>query len=146
MKRVVCSVRAACVALASFFVVVQASVGATYYVATNGSDAADGTNWATAKQTIQAAIDLSVASDTALVSNGVYATGGQVMSGLALTNRVYISEGVTVQSVNGPAVTTIVGAYDPVTTNGDAAVDWPDSSINVPFSASARFRDGASGP
>ena len=117
MNRVVCTVRAAFGALALFLVVVQASVGATYYVATNGSDAADGTSWATAKQTIQAAIDLTASSDTVLVSNGVYATGGREVVG-AMTNRVAITNAITVSSVNGPRVTTIRGA-GPV---GNAAV------------------------
>ena len=103
------------------------ALGATWYVATNGSDVAEGTNWATAKQTIQAAIDLAVSNDVVLVSNGVYATGGRVvfcdiLTTRLLTNRVAITNAITVQSVNGPAATTIQGARDPLTTNGNAAV------------------------
>lgn len=94
---------------------------ATWYVATNGSDAADGTTWLTAKQTIQAAIDLSVSNDVVLVSNGVYATGGRVAFGV-LTNRIVITNTITVRSVNGPAVTAIIGAPDPVATCGVASV------------------------
>jgi len=93
-----------------------------FYVATNGSDAADGMSWATAKQTIQAAVDLTVDGDTVLVSNGVYATGTRVTPGYLLSNRVVITSAITVQSVNGPAVTTIMGGWDPATTNGPAAV------------------------
>ena len=86
------------------------------------TDAAAGTNWATAKQTIQAAIDLTVNGDSVIVSNGVYATGGRVVFG-AMTNRVVINKAITVSSVNGPGVTVIRGAKDPVTTDtGDAAV------------------------
>ena len=94
---------------------------ATWYVATNGSDAAAGTSWTAAKQTIQAAIDLAVSNDVVLVSNGVYAAGGRVVYG-ALTNRIAITNAITVQSINGAGATVIVGAKDPATTNGDAAV------------------------
>mgnify|MGYP000930251120 CR=1 FL=1 len=82
---------------------------ATWFVKTNGNDAAPGTNWASAKQTIQAAVDAAAASDTVLVSNGVYPTGGRVASGFALTNRVVIDKPLTVHSITGPAFTTIRG-------------------------------------
>lgn len=81
----------------------------TWYVCTNGSDGADGTSWSTAKATIQAAVDLAMPGDTVLVSNGVHNTGGAVAFMAVLTNRVMIPGGVTVQSLNGPAVTVIQG-------------------------------------
>jgi hypothetical protein len=40
------------------FVHAQALHAATWYVTTNGYDEAAGTDWATAKQTIQSAIDI----------------------------------------------------------------------------------------
>ena len=82
---------------------------ATWYVATNGSDAATGTTWAEAKQTIQAAVDLAAAGDTVLVSNGVYATGVTVTPGFESSNRVVITKNIHVRSVNGPGVTSIRG-------------------------------------
>lgn len=93
-----------------------------WYVAPSGSDADPGTNWATAKQTIQGAIDRTISGDTAIVSNGVYATGGRTVGGFSLTNRITVTNAITLQSVNGPLVTTIMGAWNPGTTFGDNAV------------------------
>ena len=89
---------------------------AAYCVATNGSDAADGLSWATAKRTLQAAVDAcAVAGGTVWASNGVYDAGGQAMYGLS--NRVLVARPIVLRSLNGPAVTTIAGARDPDSTN-----------------------------
>ncbi|MBE0541357.1 MAG: PKD domain-containing protein [Verrucomicrobia bacterium] len=77
--------------------------------------------WTDAATNIQAAIDASVEGDVIWVTNGLYATGGKVMAG-DLTNRVALDKALTVRSVNGPAVTIIQGEWDPITTNGPAAV------------------------
>ncbi len=80
-----------------------------WHVATNGNDAADGASWATAKLTIQAAIDAAASNDTVWVSNGVYATGGGRAVVGTRANRVSIDKSIAVIGVNGPEETIIVG-------------------------------------
>src|ERR1039458_3272680 len=96
---------------------------ATFYVnATNLAPAAPFTNWPTAAADIQSAIDVATNGDQILVNDGVYQTGysslyvkylydpsGHLSRVLALRNRVTLTKAVTVQSVNGPAVTIIQG-------------------------------------
>ncbi len=78
------------------------------------------TNWTTAAVNIQDAIDAAAAGDIVLVTNGIYASGGEKIYGL--TNRVALDKALTVTSVNGWSNTIIQGAFDPVSTNGPAAV------------------------
>lgn len=96
---------------------------ATRYVATNSPNAAAPfTNWHTAARTIQDAVDWTFSGDHVVVTDGVYAAGGRATPNLPQTNRVVITNAITVESVNGPAVTIIQGAKDPLLTNGPAAV------------------------
>lgn len=84
---------------------------AEYFVdASRPNDNGAATNWATAKKTIQAAVGLTVDGDTVWVTNGIYDTGGAVTPGYSLTNRVCITNAITVQSVNGAEATIIKGA------------------------------------
>ncbi len=65
--------------------------------------------WANAAHDIQTAVNAAVPGETVLVTNGVYATGGAITPGYALSNRVVVTKPITLLSVNGPAETVIQG-------------------------------------
>lgn len=98
------------------------------YVSASGTnDVANGYDtWSGASTTIQAAIDVCDPSDVVWVEDGFVCNTGGVANwpgGSLLTNRIAITEAITVRSVSGdPANTVIEGAWDPSTTCGVASV------------------------
>lgn len=81
-----------------------------YYVDINSTNPTPPyATWGTASTDIQSAIDAATNGDTILVNDGDYQTGGRVASGGLVTNRVVIDQAVTVESLDGPAVTIIQG-------------------------------------
>ncbi len=95
----------------------------TNYVSLHGAHVPPFTNWATAATNMQAAVDLAQDGDFVLVSNGLYNSGSRVSPNAQLHSRVVITNAITLQSLNGPDVTAIVGAADPETgSSGSNAV------------------------
>ena len=79
--------------------------------------------WSSAATNIQDAINAAGSNDTVLVNSGVYSNGATVTPGYSCLNRVVITNDISIQSVNGPEVTFIMGSPDPVTGgNGTNAV------------------------
>jgi len=90
-------------------------------------DSGDGLTWATAKKTIQAAVDLSESSSygyvQVIVTNGIYDAVTRVTPGYSSLNRLVITKDVLVRSVNGPQSTFIQGTWSSSTnTMGTNAV------------------------
>lgn len=76
----------------------------------------------TAAHEIQTAVDISRDGDNVLVYPGTYDTGGKVAPSYTLTNRVCITNATTIKALSGPDDTIIMGAADPVSTNGPGAI------------------------
>ena len=73
---------------------------AEYYVdASRPDDSGSAISWASAKQTIQAAVDLTRDGDTVWVTNGTY----------VLSSKISVTNAIAVQSANGSDVTIVSG-------------------------------------
>ncbi len=101
---------------------------------TRPNDAGDGLSEATAKRTIQAAVDAASAGDTITVLPGFYDEGlsettyeGQ--SAYKMRCRVFIDKRLTLRSRDGAAVTYIVGQHDPATENDTTRYGMGDNAI-----------------
>lgn len=132
------------VAFSLTFFVFSSPAGVLYVDLNSTNPVSPYAGWSTAATNIQDAIAASAAEDIVLVTNGVYAVGGKSMDGV-ITNRVSVDKAVTVQSVNGPNVTIIQGAWDPVSTNGPGAVRCAWLTNNATLSGFT-LRGGATRP
>jgi len=102
---------------------------ATYYVdASRPNDTGAGTSWATAKRTIQAAVNASAANDTIIVTNGTYGV-------ISTANKA-----ITIRSVNGADVTIIDGGG--VNRCATLANVWQDSVVTNTVLTGFTLRNG----
>ncbi len=93
------------------------------YVSKSGGSVAPFASWADAATNIQDAVDAAIWGGTVWVTNGVYDLGGRPAAGYALTNRVCVEKPLVLRSVEGPAHTAVMGAWNDVAdASGPAAV------------------------
>jgi hypothetical protein len=98
----------------SFLCACSVTFAATRYVALDGGNTPPYTDWASAAHVIQDAVDAADDGDVVLISNGTYSTGVRITPGASLSNRVVITNSITLRSLNGPESVCIMGAADPV--------------------------------
>lgn len=67
-------------------------------------------SWSTAATNIQDAVDSANSGDQVVVTNGVYQTGFRLVND-GTTNRVAVTNSISLQSVNGPTATLINGGH-----------------------------------
>ena len=107
-----------CLGLSCVLALLSAPLFATVrFVSPLGAGVPPFLSWNDAATNIQDAIEVASAGDVIWVTNGVYARGGKAIP-FTQTNRVALYKALTVQSVNGPEVTTIQGTWNPGTSSG----------------------------
>lgn len=82
-----------------FFICCAASATIRYVDVNSTNPVAPYNSWDTAATSIQPAVNAAAAGDTVLVADGHY----------QLSSQINVSKALTIQSVNGPAVTTVDG-------------------------------------
>ena len=101
-----------CAAFCCSFTTTRAQAAVHYVNSMNVSPAAPYVTWETAATNIQDAVDAGTTPGRVIVvTNGTYATGQSSVSvrGENQVNRIAITNGALLKSVNGPAVTVIDG-------------------------------------
>lgn len=89
-------------------VITKASVSARY-VSPGGGHTYPFDSWETAATDIQTAVDAASAGEWVLVGPGFYDSGERAIPGQSISNRVVITNAITVMSASGPDRTHIVG-------------------------------------
>ena len=79
-----------------------------YVDASNTCPSSPFAHWGNAANSIQDALDVAPPGSVIWVNDGVYQTGARSMDGTT-TNRIVATNGVTIESVHGPAATIIDG-------------------------------------
>lgn len=89
----------------------SAPAGTLYVNVNNAAPSPPYTTWATAATNIQDAVDIAVAGDEVVVTNGIYQAGQTPwpQAAKSATNRLAVTKPLTVHSVNGSEVTIIDG-------------------------------------
>src|SRR5438105_616955 len=105
-----------CLLSALMTVMAFPSLASVVYVSLSSNDPLPPySSWETAATNIQDAVDAATPGDLVLVTNGVYNTRGRTGAGTpaggVTTNRVLLGKSITLQSCNGPSVTSIEGSH-----------------------------------
>jgi len=90
-----------------------------HYVSLSGSNVPPYSSWATAATNIQAAVDVADDGHVVIITNGIY----------TVTNEITVTNGITVRSFAGAAVTTVAGGY-PASTNRCFHLMHPDAVVS----------------